>query len=503
MEYSSVKDWVRSVVKPEENYKYLQSGRDFVDDDAIEAALINNRNASKQEIREIIQKALDIKPLTLDETAKLIFVEDPELWNEINEAAITIKRKVYDNRIVFFAPLYCSNYCVNNCAYCGFRNENKHEKRRILTLDEIKKETEYVLDNGHKRIIMVYGEHPKSDVHYMADSIRAVYSVERKAPVSGRISKIRRVNVNAAPLGIEDLKILKQSGIGTYQVFQETYHRETYRKVHPSNTLKGDYNWRLYALHRCQEAGIDDVATGALFGLYDWRYEVLGLVSHAADLERVFGVGPHTVSVPRLTPASGSHLSTKSEYLVSDEDFKKVIAVIRLALPYPGLIITARENPSIKRELIKLGCTQTDASTKIGIGAYQECNPDQDLNSEQFTIGDSRSLDEIIREVAEMGMISSFCTAGYRCGRTGDKIMGMLKSCVEGKFCKLNAVLTFREYLDDYASPETKAIGEKLIEKEIGEIQTQDYFMKNSGRIYNEFVKNYEYIKNGSRDIYI
>ena len=227
------------------------------------------------------------------------------------------------------------------------------------------------------------------------------------------------------------------------------------------------------------------------------------MVAHAADLEKFFGVGPHTVSVPRITPASGSLLSTQSRYLVSDEDFKKIIAIIRLALPYPGLIITAREKPELKRELLKLGCTQTDASTKIGIGAYQECNPEQDINSEQFTIGDSRSLDEIIREIAEMGMISSFCTAGYRCGRTGDKIMGMLKHCVEGKYCKLNAVLTFREYLDDYASPETKAIGEKLIKDEIGEIQNHEFFMKNNGRIFNEFMKNYEFIKNGSRDIFI
>jgi 2-iminoacetate synthase len=499
----SVNDWVHQVIKPEENSKYLVGGEDFIDDDFLTEALKNNQNPTKEEVRRIIEKSMNIQSLTIDETAKLINVTDPELWKEINEAAIAIKRKVYDNRIVFFAPLYCSNLCVNNCAYCGFRSENINEKRRTLTLEEVRKETETVLDNGHKRIIMVYGEHPNSDVHYMVDTIKEVYSVERKAPVSGRITSIRRVNVNAAPMDIHDLKLLKSSGIGTLQVFQETYHHATYTKVHPPQTLKGDFRWRLYSLHRAQEAGIDDVAIGALFGLYDWRFEVLGLVSHAADLERVFGVGPHTVSVPRVTPASGSSLSTHSKYLVSDEDFKKVIAVLRLALPYPGLIITAREKPEIKREVIKLGCTQTDASTKIGIGAYQECKSDQDTNSEQFTIGDSRSLDDIIKEVAEMGMISSFCTAGYRCGRTGDKIMGMLKNCVEGKYCKLNAVLTFREYLDDYASHETKALGEKLIEQEIGEIKNHQFFMKNNGRIFNEFMKNYEFIKNGSRDIYI
>lgn len=498
-----VKEWCQQVIKPEENERFLRNGKSFIDENELNTALQSNQHATKEEIRQIIQKSLQIQALTLDETAKLLYVTDPELWNEINAAALEIKRKVYDNRIVFFAPLYCSNLCVNNCAYCGFRTENIYEKRRILSIDEVVREAESVLDTGHKRLIMVYGEHPKSDVNYMAETIKAVYSVERRAPKSNRITSIRRVNVNAAPMSIADMKILKESGIGTYQVFQETYHQPTYAQVHPANTLKGDYLWRLYALHRAQEAGIDDVAIGALFGLYDWRFEVLGLVAHAADMERIFGVGPHTVSVPRITPASGSALSTQSKYLVSDEDFKKVVAVLRLALPYPGLIITAREKPELKREIIKLGCTQTDASTRIGIGAYQECTPKDEFTTEQFTIGDPRSLDEIIREVGEMGMISSFCTAGYRCGRTGDTIMGMLKHCVEGKFCKLNAVLTYREYLDDYASPETKAIGEALIEREMGEIRSQDFFMKNDGKIFNEFMKNYEFIKNGKRDVYI
>jgi len=498
-----VSEWINNAIKPEENEKYLESGQSFINEDKLHKALANNTESSKQEIRAIIEKAKTIQALTIDETAKLLHVTDNDLWEEINAAALEIKHKVYDNRIVFFAPLYCSNLCVNNCAYCGFRSENKDEKRRILSIDEVKKETKYVLNSGHKRMIMVYGEHPKSDVDYMIKTINAVYSVEEKTPKSGRPTSIRRVNINASPMSVNDLKKLKACGIGTYQVFQETYHEKTYRKVHPQNTLKGDYNWRLYSLHRAQEAGIDDVAIGALFGLYDWRFEVLGLVKHAADLEKHFGVGPHTVSVPRLTPAIGSKLSTQSKYIVNDEDFKKLVAVLRLALPYPGLIITAREQPAIKREVIKLGCTQTDASTKIGIGAYQECVDDETKSSEQFTIGDPRSLDDIIKEVAKMGMISSFCTAGYRCGRTGDKIMGMLKHCVEGKFCKLNAVLTYREYLDDYASPETKAIGEKLIEKEIGQIKNQDFFMKNNGKIFNDFMRNYEQIKGGARDIYI
>ncbi|HOO85637.1 MAG TPA: [FeFe] hydrogenase H-cluster radical SAM maturase HydG, partial [Prolixibacteraceae bacterium] len=355
----TVKSWIKAAIKPEENEKYLSNGNDFINEEELLKALKNNTSTTKDEIRRIIAKSKNIEALSIDETAKLIHVTDPGLWDEINQAALEIKRKVYDNRIVFFAPLYCSNLCVNNCAYCGFRSENNDEVRRILSIDEVVKETESVLDTGHKRLIMVYGEHPKSDINYMVDTIKAVYSVERKAPVSGRVTSIRRVNINAAPMCIADLKKMKEAGIGTYQVFQETYHKATYAEVHPPRTIKGNYQWRLYALHRAQEAGIDDVAIGALFGLYDWRFEVLGLVAHAAELEKQFGVGPHTVSVPRLTPAAGSLLSTKSKYLVNDEDFKKVVAVLRLALPYPGLIITAREKPELKREIIKLGCTQT------------------------------------------------------------------------------------------------------------------------------------------------
>lgn len=497
-----VSDWTKSVIKQDQIDKFLVNGKSFIDDEKIFKNISDNQNPDKQFIRDIIQKSLDIKTLSPDEVAALMHVKDPELWDEINDAALKIKQKVYDNRIVFFAPLYCSNLCVNNCLYCGFRNENNKEVRRILTMDEIRKETEAVLDQGHKRLIMVYGEHPKSDVDYMADTIRAVYDVTRKAPVTGRDVAIRRVNVNAAPMDTEKLRKLKEAGIGTYQVFQETYHQETYNKVHPINTVKGNYLWRLYALHRAFDAGVDDVAIGALFGVYDWRYEVMGLVYHAMDLERQFGVGPHTVSFPRLTPALESHLSTDSKYMVGDDDFKKLVAVLRLAMPYPGMIVTCRETPEMKREVIKLGCTQTDASTKIGIGAYQEADTLADLEKAQFTIGDNRSLDTIIREMAGMGMISSFCTAGYRCGRTGDTIMGMLKHCVEGKYCKLNAVLTYREYLDDYASPETKALGEKVLAQEMGQIEGNSFFQKNN-KIMNQFKLDYDRICCGDRDIYI
>ena len=493
--------WVKNVIRQDEIDRYLVGGKDYIETANIEKTLLANQNPDPAKVRAILQKSLDVQLLSPEETATLLHVKDPELWEEMKETALAVKRKVYDNRIVFFAPLYCSNLCVNNCAYCGFREENCQETRRILTMDEVQQETRSVLNEGHKRMILVFGEHPRSDVDYMCDVVRNVYDVDETAPISGRPTAIRRVNINAAPMEIAKLKKLWDAGIGTYQVFQETYHRATYEQIHPANTLKGDYRWRMYALHRAMEAGIDDVAIGALFGLYDWRYEVMGLLHHTHDLERAFGVGPHTISFPRLTAASGSDLSTGSKYMVSDEDFKKLVTVLRLSVPYAGLIVTAREKAALKKEVFQLGVTQTDASTKIGIGAYSETKIHELNDTEQFTIGDPRSLDEVIRELAGLGMISSFCTAGYRCGRTGDKIMGMIKHCVEGKFCKLNAVLTYREYLDDYASPETKAIGEKVIQQEMQEIEGVPFFHK--GNILSTFKDNYKRIKGGERDVYL
>ena len=291
------------------------------------------------------------------------------------------------------------------------------------------------------------------------------------------------------------LKILKEVGIGTYQVFQETYHHPTYRKVHPAG-IKSNYRWRLYALHRAQEAGVDDVAIGVLFGLYDWRFEVMGLLYHTIDLEKQFGVGPHTISFPRLEPAANTPFIQQSKYKVSDEDFKKLIAVIRLSVPYTGMILTARETPEIRREVISLGVTQTDASTRIGIGAYNDRYTEQKAERQQFLLGDTRSLDEVIRELALNGYITSFCTAGYRCGRTGKCIMDLLKHGKERWFCKLNAVLTFKEWLKDFASKKTRAAGEEIIKKEISEIKEQ------IPKIFPKFMEYYTRIENGERDLY-
>lgn len=494
--------WTKQIINQHEIDKYLINGGDFVSESEIILHLKQNNHASSQQIHDILQKSLAIQNLSPAETAALLNVTSAELWETIFETALAVKRKVYDNRIVFFAPLYASNLCVNNCAYCGFRSENNLEVRRMLTSQEIILETQAILQEGHKRVVMVVGEHQNTAIEYLCEAIKAAYSVEYKSIKTGCVSRIRRVNVNAAPMEIGDLKRLKEAGIGTYQVFQETYHHQTYQEIHPANTVKGNYRWRLYAHHRALEAGLDDVAIGALFGLYDWRFEVMGLVYHALDLERQFGIGPHTISFPRLNPALGSELSTNSPWQVSDADFKKLVAVLRLAVPTAGLIITAREKAELKKEVIQVGCTQTDASTRIGVGSYSTDVKVEHLDSEQFVLGDSRNLDELIQEMIQQGNIPSFCTAGYRCGRTGETIMGMLSKCDEGKFCKLNAVLTFREYLNDFASDSTRILGESILQKEMASIESMAYF-KNKPHLLQKFHRDYGELLLGKRDVYI
>ncbi|MDR2413671.1 MAG: [FeFe] hydrogenase H-cluster radical SAM maturase HydG [Odoribacteraceae bacterium] len=498
----TVKEWTTGVIKQAEIDRYLAGGKDFIDEAGIERELARQRQPDAGRVREILQKSLEIKTLSPAETAALLNVEDPALLEEMQETARAVKRKVYDNRIVFFAPLYLSNLCVNNCLYCGFREENKEETRHALSMEEVKRETAAVIDEGHKRVIAVYGEHPRSDADYIVDSLAAIYSVKRETPSGKGFNNIRRVNVNAAPMDIASLDKLRRAGIGTYQVFQETYHRGRYAELHAPASIKGNYRWRLYAVHRAMEAGIDDVAIGALFGLHDWRFEVMGLLHHALDLERQFGVGPHTVSFPRMQPARGSIVSERSPYLVDDESARRLVTAIRLAIPCSGLIVTARERPSARRELLHLGCTQTDASTRLGIGAYARgLKQEENADKVQFTLGDQRSLDEVVRELAEDGVITSFCTAGYRCGRTGERIMTMLEKGVEGKYCKLNAVLTFREFLNDYASPATREAGERLIEREIREIEADAFF---SGRGLLPLFSSYrERLEQGERDLYM
>lgn len=487
--------WIARVIKQDQVSRYMQGGRDFIDDAAIGEKLASHRNPDPHRVRDIIAKSLAVETLSPDETACLLNVADDDLWQELFDAAGRVKHTVYDNRIVTFAPLYLSNLCVNNCRYCGFRRDNAGQKRRRLSMDEIRNEIAVLAGRiGHKRLIVVAGEHPASDVRYLADSMQAIYEV--KTPARRGFGQIRRININAAPMSIEDLGILKQAGLGTFQVFQETYHHATYAAMHPAGTIKADYAWRLYCHHRAMEAGVDDVATGVLFGLYDWRFEVMGLQYHALELERRFGIGPHTVSFPRIEPAADTDVPQTSPYRVGDRDFKRLIAVIRLSLPYTGMILTAREPEGIRRDIISVGITQTDASSRIGIGAYGGGYDGQEEQRQQFMLGDTRSLDDVIGDLAGMGIITSFCTAGYRCGRTGDKIMGLLRSGQEGRFCKLNAVLTYREWLDDFAGKRTRAAGLALIERELEEVRDRLPDM------YPHLLAYYERIVAGERDLF-
>jgi 2-iminoacetate synthase len=484
-------DWMAGVIKEDEITRYLTDGKDFIDDGNIWEEIEGNRAPERQRVRDIIHKSLAIETLDPDETAALLNVEDEELWNEIFEAAGEVKRRVYDNRIVTFAPLYFGNFCVNDCIYCAFRKNNKREVRKRLSVNQIREEVKAMISMGHKRLMLDCGEHPSTDADYIADVLRTIYDTK-----VGR-GEIRRININVASMSIEKLKMLNEVGIGTYQVFQETYHHKTYRDVHPNPKLpKSNYAWRLYSLHRGMDAGIDDVGIGALFGLYDWRFEVMGLLHHALNLEEQFGVGPHTISVPRLQPAEGTPFISSTEYKVSDEEFKRLVAIIRLSVPYTGLILTARESAQLRREVIPIGVTQADAGTKIGIGTYSKGYDKQEAKRQQFLLGDPRGLDEFIKELAERGYITSFCTAGYRCGRTGDRIMKLLRTGQEGRFCKLNAVLTFREWLDDFASEETKKAGERVIMKEMAEIERQ------IPSAYAKLKEYYERIEGGERDLY-
>ena len=446
---------------------------------------INNTKADKVRVREVISKSLDKQRLTLEETAVLVNATDADLVEEIKEGARELKKRVYGNRIVLFAPLYVGNLCTNNCKYCGFRTSNTEAIRKTLDDNEIIKEVEALEDNGQKRLILVYGEHPRYSPEYIAHTVNLVYGVKKGH------GEIRRVNINAAPLEIEGFRTVGKAGIGTYQVFQETYHPEAYKQYHLGGK-KRDYDWRLTALDRAQEAGIDDVGIGALFGLYDWRFETLGLVRHTNHLEACYNVGPHTISFPRIKDIA--NLDFDKQYDVNDEDFKKLIAILRLAVPYTGLILTARENPNVRKEALQFGVSQIDGGTKLELGAYADTkNEAQDLNREQFRINDSRSLADVINELLDDGYLPSFCTSCYRMGRTGEHFMEFSVPGFIKRFCTPNAILTLSEYICDYATGETIEKGWNVIEKNIKEL---DPAVAEETRI------KIDKIKQGERDIY-
>lgn len=460
-----------------------QRMKPFIDPEEI-WDLINNTKPEKQQVRDVIAKSLDKHRLTLAETAVLVNAVGTDLEDEIKEGAKTLKERVYGNRIVLFAPLYVGNRCTNNCQYCGFRTSNTEAVRKTLSDQEIIREVEALEDNGQKRLILVYGEHPDYSPEYIAHTVRLVYGVKKGH------GEIRRVNINAAPLDIEGFRTVGASGIGTYQIFQETYHPEAYKWYHLGGKKK-NYDYRLTALDRAQEAGIDDVGIGALFGLYDWRFEVLGLVRHTNHLEACYNVGPHTISFPRIKAANNNITGI---YETSDADFKRVVATLRLAVPYTGLILTARENPDVRREVIQYGVSQIDGGTKLELGSYSDSNnEEQDLNREQFKISDSRSLADVIDELLTNDYIPSFCTSCYRMGRTGEHFMEFSVPGFIKRFCTPNAILTLSEYICDYAQGETIDKGWRVIEKNLGKL---DPSVEGTTR------EKIDRIKKGERDLY-
>ncbi|HNR36479.1 MAG TPA: [FeFe] hydrogenase H-cluster radical SAM maturase HydG [Candidatus Hydrogenedentes bacterium] len=436
-------------------------------------------------VREILAKAKTLKGLPASDVAVLMAISDPELLGELFATARQVKEEIYGKRLVLFAPLYISNLCGNECLYCAFRARNKAVKRRALSQEEIAHEIKVLVEQGHKRVLLVAGEsYPEEGFSYVLRSIETIYATR-----SGN-GEIRRVNANVAPLTLDEFRQLKAAKIGTYQLFQETYHRETYAKMHIGGKKK-NYDWRVTAMDRAMQAGIDDVGIGVLFGLFDWRFEILAMMQHIAHLEERFGVGPHTISVPRLEPATGSDIALHPPHAVSDLDFRKIVAILRLAVPYTGIIMSTRETANIRRETFALGVSQISAGSRTNPGGYTEGDPI--AVSEQFSLGDHRSLDEVIRDVASLGYIPSFCTACYRLGRTGQDFMDMAKPGDIKNHCDPNALSTFQEYLIDYASPETREAGEKLIAETLARM---------NDRQRNTSEKLLAKVREGKRDVF-
>ncbi len=432
---------------------------DFINEQEIESILAPGLRPEPERVRELLAKAREMHGLSMEEVACLSFVESPQLLDEIFSTAKQIKEVIYGTRLVLFAPLYISNRCSNECTYCAFRATNTSLVRRALTQEEIAEETRILIRQGHKRILMVSGEAlPQQGFQYILDSIATIYDTH-VGP-----GEIRRVNVNLAPQSVERFRQLKASGIGTFQLFQETYHRPTYAEVH----LKGpkrDYDWRTTAFDRAMEAGIDDVGIGVLFGLYDWRFEILAMMQHIRHLEQKFGVGPHTISFPRMEPAAGSDIASRPPHAVSDGDFLKMVAIMRLAVPYTGMIMSTRETAEVRRATLELGISQISAGSRTDPGGYAEGEAGR--SGGQFQLGDHRSVEEVVTDVVSLGFLPSFCTACYRTGRTGHDFMDLAKPGEIKYHCHPNALSTFQEYLCDYASPQAKAAGEEIISIEL------------------------------------
>lgn len=471
-------------------YKYdvkSEKADEFINHEEILASLEYGRanKHNRELIKAAIEKAKEVKGLSHREAFLLLSSEEEDLNEEVYKLANDIKRKFYGNRIVLFAPLYLSNYCVNGCVYCPYHLKNKTIHRRKLTQEEIKNEVIALQDMGHKRLALETGEDPVNNpIEYILESIKTIYSVHHKS------GDIRRVNVNIAATSIENYKKLKDVGIGTYILFQETYHRKNYEALHPTGP-KHDYAYHTEAMDRAQLGGIDDVGCGVLFGLNNYEYDFVGLLMHAEHLEARFGVGPHTISVPRIRPADDIDPET-FENAISDDIFKKIVASIRVSVPYTGMIISTRESIATRAKVIDFGISQISGGSKTSVGGYATEEVAAAADTEQFFTSDQRTLDEVVSWLMDTGHIPSFCTACYRAGRTGDRFMSLVKAGQIGNICQPNAIMTLKEYLMDYASPETRAKGEALIEREIEKISRDDI---------KELVRaNLKKIEEGERD---
>ncbi|NLZ82203.1 MAG: [FeFe] hydrogenase H-cluster radical SAM maturase HydG [Clostridiales bacterium] len=442
-----------------------------------------NKN-NRELIDEIIKKAEAMKGITHREAAVLLECDMEDEVQRIFKLAREIKQKFYGNRIVMFAPLYLSNYCINGCVYCPYHYVNKHIPRKKLTQEQIRQEAIALQDMGHKRLALEAGEDPiNNPLEYIIESIKTIYSIKHKN------GSIRRVNVNIAATTVEDYKKLKDAGIGTYILFQETYHKENYEKLHPTGP-KHNYAYHTEAMDRAMEGGIDDVGLGVLFGLNNYKYDFAGILMHAEHLEAALGVGPHTISVPRIRPAEDIDPNTFSDG-ISDDIFAKIVAILRITVPYTGLIISTRESQKSREKVLELGVSQISGGSKTNVGGYATEEP-EDEDTSQFELEDTRTLDQIVNWLLSLGHIPSFCTACYREGRTGDRFMSLVKSGQISNCCHPNALITLKEYLEDYASADTKTKGEALIAKEIHNITNE--------KVKNIALDNLQSIENGQRD---
>lgn len=502
-----------SVEREHQTYK---SPDEIIDDAKIVNHLESTKEAAKDigRIKEILAIAQErsllknaepgpsefVQGLTYEECATLLNADSSHeaIMQEIFDTAFKIKERIYGNRLVIFAPLYLANYCVNNCRYCSFRAGNKHIQRTALTNEDVKEEVKALQQQGHRRLLVLTGEHPRYSFDQFLEAIDVISSVK-----SDPCGNIRRINVEIPSLSLSDMRRLKATDkIGTYTLFQETYHRPTFKYMHMAGP-KSNYNDRVLVFDRAMRAGLDDVGLGVLYGLYDYRYEVLATLMHANHLESTYGAGPHTISVPRMRPADGSDVSLAPPCPVNDADFKKLVAVLRIAVPYTGMILSTRESPEMRRELLKLGMSQLSAGSKTDVGSYHRDNSDQSAevlsdkiaNAGQFTLADHRSVNEIIVELMKEGYVPSWCTACYRKGRTGEHFMKIAKAGNIHNFCHPNSLMTLQEYLNDYGTEEEKALGAQVIERELGKGLSES-----AERLTRRKLKK---INEGEHDVYI